>query len=319
MTDFGKSIALDEIEPKRKVNQDTLMFYKRVVIKVNQMLCVPESNRLYYEYLGKPEVRDKIMQEIPNLFKISTPTAFTSKMAAVKSFMLSVPDLPSEISLLWNKKYVVPEFIVKVGDPPSLNHTWNELKQKMQALSEDKSKDTRLRIICYIYSAELVVRTSVLTTTRINEDNGVDNFYNKDTGEWIIRKTKTGLKQTLQLPDNVVKGIKEIIERLPFIYNEWLVPRLNGQRYVSLALANFTPWRNENLPGCNECRHTFETYNWNSGLTHDEAAAKSKLLDHNPSTVSNFYVKSKPKPVIKLRKPIIKIRKRYHYGQKDEN
>lgn len=300
MTEFGVSIPICEIVPKRRVSDATLTFYRRVTIKVNQMMGVPDPNRLYYEYFGKPEIRKEIMQRMPEIFKLTTPTAFTSKMASVKSLMLSVPDLPSEISVLWNKKYDEPQ-LIQTKEQQELKQSWGELKKKLLKIAEDKSKDSRLRIMCYIYGSDLVVRTSVMITTKIDEDDGHSNFYNKDTGEWFIRKTKTGVAQTIQVPEPAMKGIAEIIQRLPWIYNEWLVPRLNGQSYVTLSLSTFTPWKREGLPGCNECRHTFETHNWNSGQTHDQAAEKSKLLDHNPSTVSNFYIKKKPRPVIKLR------------------
>lgn len=302
MSDFGKSIPIDEITLKKLVKPNTLAHYKRVVEKFNIHFKVPDITRLYYEYFGTPEMKQKLIDAVPDIFTVNSPTSYSAKIAAFKAFMISVPELPSEIGVVWNTRYKVPE-VENKPNIPELVMDWPELQEKLLRFANDTNQDSRFRVICHIYACGLVVRTSVLIKTTLVDD-GVMNYLNLETGEWKIRQTKTGFKNTLTLPEETRNAIQDIVKDRQFMFHTCLVPRMNGEPYVGMSMANFPPWKRSGLPGCNVCRQTFETHNWNSGLDLDEAAERSRMLDHNPVTVANHYIKkiNKPKPVIKLRK-----------------
>lgn len=297
MTDFGKSIPLSELVPRKKIKDDTLHCYRKTVEKINMHLGVPNYTELYYEYFGKEETKAKIIELVPTLFTLNSPTAFTSKMAAIKSLLLSVPNLSGQAALVWSGKYNLPALEPK--PTVELKRTWPQLSSWLLKIADDESKDSRLRIICHIYGAGLIVRTSVLVNTRLVDD-GVNNFFDLENGIWNIRNTKTNCPQIIPLSDELRDNVKNIIHGREWMFHTCLLPKMNGEPYLGLSFNNFPPWAHEGLPGCNECRHTYETWNW-SVNTMEQATANSKRLDHMPDTVADHYIKKKPKPVIKLR------------------
>lgn len=293
MTDFGESIRLAEIT-LNKVKPSTANNYRQVLVKINKFLKVPDPHRLYYEYLGRDDIRQQILDNVASIFNIKTPSSYTAKISPVKHFMLSVPDLPSDISLVWLKRYKIPEF-----DPvqQNLEMDWEALLERFQTIISDETKDPRLRIICLLMSKGLVMRSGVFFSTRINQDDGESNYMDLDKGKWNIRDTKSSFAQVVSLDDDVLKQIKDIVDMDPVLFETMLIARNNGSKYIVSNIQNFAPWKKESLPGCNKIRQAFETHNWNSGKTALEASKCSMQIDHTPSTAANHYVKPTKKEV----------------------
>lgn len=287
-------------------NTRTFENYRSTLNKVNEHYGW-DKDMVYFDRLNN-NAKD-IAVFIYKVYRILNTEQYKQKMSALSSFMKRTGfDDRNNISMMVKNGDKYLSVVSKENE--KLIEDWETLQPKLKELGQHNSV---IGIIARIFSYGYVLRVGEMFETRIDEDNGVDNYLDLKNCRWNIRKQKNGTAKEFDVDPQLCKELLDYFDRVNKVVSiKWLLSKSATEKYGQgshkLRCHGWT------LQSNNDIRKSYETWNRHrSGRTEEEKQKWHVILGHSVDTVKKSYdtlnFEPEPEPVKKRIK--VKIKRKY--------
>ena len=284
MTD--RQIKAEDIQ-STFLNPKTFSNYLSVLRTVNKHYNW-DPDVIYYDRLN--DKAEQIAKFIFRKYKISNTAQYRQKVSAISSLMSRTGFGEYHKFRLMIKN---ADVLLSVADTSTDSDIidWNVLQPQLAELGKEH---TIRGIIARIFSYGYVLRVGEIFSTRIDLDNGQDNYLDLVNCKWYIRKQKNGTAKTFDVDPELCNSLKQ---QFKYIGMTWLLSKVDGAKYgVSCHRLPYHGW---SLPSNTDIRKSYETWNRNkSDRTEEEQLKWHKILGHSRNVVDVHYNKPEPEPAL---------------------
>lgn len=322
---YGQSIGFNSIE-SGGIKMRTWLGYIKFITKFYKQLDLPDHGEFYWEYLSKESTIHEIIKIILSNYHVKNGDALAAKLSPFRSvvFRLTCKGTLEAIET-WgetiinarrNFNSIVAEFSkeVTIKTCKSVNPyaiikgpgNWLNAAEQLHEMSQDKSLDSRVRVLATIYKYGYVFRISVIFRTYIHLGGDgprpTYNYLDLDNETWSI--IDDGVQKVeFQIPAQMAKELQSLTVGGPFIRG-WLLPQRRGLPYAAEAsISSFSSWTKIGLANYRTYRRLFNDW-LKSRVSDKEYQLFLGILDQHISLEYIRYVP--PIPLFELSKDIDK-------------